>query len=638
MHGKVGVLFRSVRVYRLVALVVTGASLAIASPSYAWQDEEPVVAMTGDHPRVVVEPDGTTDLFYPDRDRGTIEMSKRPGQALGAPHAITDDHHFPIEAAIDAHGTTHLLVQDRSPSWGNNYGLAVMSRPAGGDWTEPDPIPDSAPAWAYLAVNRDGDVGVLLRRFDKEQHSENYYAAFRPRGEHFGPPLYMGPVPNDYRNETVALTSDGALILLYEVLKQPEGWPQQVYAISRTADEPAAPAQLLSNGDNHGYAPQLATDDHGRAVALWTEDLSVWEVPDWGPIRAFMATRPAGGPWGERTAVPTMNAWVNRVAMAPDGRITIAGLNHEVDILSAPFGEPLKAEKHADVQYASPDILLASSPGGRTLFNWSPSDTRALAMVGDADGSQGPMRDVLPGCGEFGGYGHRVGAVNDSGDGAIVFRRRNGDQWYVATHDADDPAPAHECIDHPPFYGRDMEPPLQPWTPPVPHPAPWGPDVHGPDTPPPPTPPDGPPPGGDPPHGPPGQPPVGPPPIDQYLPHPPPIGQYLPRPLQLRRGSARVTKDGKTVLARVVASCAPACSVQVKPTLNLGRGWRLSGQAKRARLRANGGPVTIKWKLPAAARRMVRQRRSAARLLISAVASDAAGKRTKRTIALRLSR
>ena len=624
------------RAYRLVALVVAGAGLAFASPSYAWQDEEPVVAMPGDHPRVVVEPDGTIDLFYPDHDRGTIERSKRPGQPLGAPQAITDEHHFPMQAAIDAHGTIHLLVQDRSPSWGNNYGLAVMSRPAGGDWTEPDPIPDSAPAWAYLAVNRDGDVGVLIRRFDQADHSENYYAAFRPRGEHFGAPLPMGPVPDDYWNETVALTSDGTLILLYEIRTAPRDWPQQVYALSRTATEPAAPPQLLSSPDQRGYSPRLATDDHGRAVAVWTEDQRGWEVPDWGSIRAYMATRPAGGPWGERTLVPTMNAWVNRVAMAPDGRITIAALNHEVDILSAPFGEPLKAEKHADVEYASPEIMLASSPGGRTLFNWSPGDQRALAMIGDADGHQGPMRDVLPGCGEFGGYGYRVGAVNDSGDGAIVFRRRNGDQWYLAVNDADDPAPTHECIDHPPFYGRDMEPPAQPWTPPVPHPAPWGPDEHGPfptssDQPPPPvppweTPPAEPPPGGPPPGG-----------------NPPPIGQYLAAtpsaaPLQLRRGSARVTKDGKTVLARVVAACSPACSLRVKPTLDLGRGWRLSGQAKRARLRANGGPVTIKWKLPAAARRMVRQRRARARLLVSAVASDSAGKRTKRTIALRLAR
>lgn len=631
MHGKVGVPSRSVRVYRLVALVVMGAGLAFASPSYAWQDEEPVVEMTGDSPRLVVKPDGTTDLFYPDRDRGTIEVTKRPGQPLGTPHAITDDHHFPMEAAIDAHGTTHMLVQDRSPEWGRNYGLAVISRPEGGDWSEPDPIPDSASAWGYLAVNRDGDVGVLVRRWDESEHAENYYAAFRPRGEHFGSPLPMGPVPDEYWNETVALTSDGTLILLYEIRNYPSGWPQQVYALSRTATEPAAPPQLQSSADNWGYSPRLATDDHGRAVAVWTEDMSTWQVPDWGPIRAFMATRPAGGPFGERQFVPTMNGWVNRVAMAPDGRITIAGLSHEVDILSAPFGEPLVAEKRADVQYASPDILLASSPGGRTLFNWSPSDTHALAMVGDADGSQGPMRDVLPGCGEFGGDGYRVGAINDSGDAALVFRHRNGSQWYLATHDSDDPPPARECIDHPPYYGRDMESPAKPWTPPVPHPAPWGPDEHQdwppPGGEPPPLPPDGPPPAGDPPPGPPGQPPVGP---------PPPIGQYLP--LRLSRGSAQVTSDGKTVLARVVASCSPACSLEVKPVLDLGRGWRLSGRAKRARLRSGGRKVTIRWKLPAGARRMVRQRRSAARLVLSAVAADASGQRTKRAIRLRLAR
>jgi hypothetical protein len=604
-----------VRAPRLI-LVLLGLLLATAPPAHGWQDAEPVTDVN--LPRLAMAPDGTATVFYGE-EGGTIARSKAPDDALGAPELIAADH-WPLQVAVDGHGTTYVLLQDRG------YKLAVIDRPAGGEWSAPDPLPTTHMSQGVLAVNRDGDVGVLVRSASK------YYAAFRPRGESFGPLLEMGAVPAQWDGETAALTSERELVAVYSTHKRPEGWPRRVYAISRSASEPAGPPQLLSGENNWGYSPHLAVDDQGRAVATWTEELGTWEVPDWGKHRAYIAAREPGEPFEERQLVPTMNGWVSRVAMGPDGRVTIAALGRELDILSAPFGDPLRAEKHADMQYWSPEIVLASSPGGRTLFNWSPTDTRALAMVGDADGVQGPMRDVLPGCGEFAGWPYRVGAVNDAGHAAIVFRRHTGAQWYLATHDPSDPAPADECIDHPPFYGRDVAPPAEPWVPRESPPPPWDPSVHFPDGPPPPPPPIEPPSGPPGPAGPPGPPGPGgdPPPVDQYLP--------AATPLQLSRGSAKATSDGKTVVARVMAACPAACTLQVKPTLDLGRGWRLTGRAKRARLRRGSGPVTVRWKLPAEARRVMRQRRSRARLVISAVTTDGAGKRTKRTIALRLAR
>jgi hypothetical protein len=595
-------------VHRLVALMMTGAALAIGSPAYAWQDEEPVTDASPP-PQLIVEPDGTATLLWGEANRGTIAASKKPGQRLGTPEPIGGTF-TPVASAIDSHGTIHVLVNIFPPtSSGVNSRLGLVSRPAAGDWSAPEAIPETDNAAGWLAVNRDGDVGVLIRRRDEPGRSGNYYAAFQPRGGEVGQPLYIAPVPDDLRHETAALTSDGTLIGLYEIKSLPSGWPQQVYAISRTATEPAEAPQLLSSPKQWGYSPKLAVDDRGRAVAVWTEDQRGWEVPDWGDTRAYMATRLRGGPFGERTVVPTMNGWVNRVAMGPDGRITIAALGNEVDILSAPFGEPLTAEKHANVQYMSPVITLASSPGGRTVFSWSPDDEHALAMVGDADGHQGPMRDVLRSCGDIPGYTHRVGAVNDNGYAAIIYRERTSAQLSLVTHNPADPAPANECIDHPPFYGRDMEPPAKPWTPPVPPPSPWSGDHPVPIPPEQETPP-GSPPVELPASGDPRPPAADPGPIGQFLPPSPPASAP---PLRPTRGSARMGPDGKTVVARVVVSCPATCSLQVKPTLDLGRGWRLSGRVKRARLPRGGGPVTIKWKLPTAARRMVRQRRSAAR-------------------------
>jgi hypothetical protein len=604
------------------AVALVGVLLAAAPPAQAqrsWRDAEPVGGSSA--PDLVMSPDGTATVFYGDENRGTLAVSKAPGEPLGGPQAIAPNM-WPLHAAIDARGTTHVLVQDR------NWGLAVIDRPSGGQWSPPDPLPTRNASNGELAVNRDGDVAVLVRTGDGPDWKLKYYGAFRPRGEHFGELLPMGPVPEKWHGDTAALTSEGELIALYETGDSTTSLPRQVYAMSRTATEPAQPPQLLSSPEQSGYAPYLAVDDHGRAAAVWTEDPRTWEVPDWGPVRAYMALRQPGAPFGARTMVPTMNGWVSRLVMGPDGRITIASLYREVDILTAPFGEPLKAEKRADVSYGSPAISLAASPGGRTLFNWSATERHALAMAGDTDGRQERILDVRPGCEEVTGGAYRKAVVNDAGQAAILFR--TGATYYLATDGAAERPPATECVPDPAVYGHDMKPALKPWVPPVQPPSPWEPEDHGPF----PTPPDQTPPGGSPPDTRPAGDPVPPPPP---VGDPPPIGPSLSLPpLQLRRGNARVTSDGTKVLARVVASCPTACSLQVKPTLELGRGWRLTGRAKRARLRSGGGPVTIHWKLPAGARRTVRQRRSVARLRIRVVA-NAGGTRSRRSLVLRIS-
>ncbi len=207
------------------------------------------------------------------------------------------------QVAVDAAGNAIAV-------WGAwvepGYSIQTASRPAGGEWSEPEPLGGLVflGARPHLAMNADGDAVVTWSGFDG---GEVVIAAVRTAGGEWSEPETISAEMEEGTFSQVGIDAEGDAIAVWQQINPGEN-------VVRAATRPAGgewsePEDLSAAGDN-ATAPRIAVDPAGDAVA-------VWSVVG-GDVGVLAKTRPADGDWSEQEDVSAEGEVVGEPEVAID--------------------------------------------------------------------------------------------------------------------------------------------------------------------------------------------------------------------------------------------------------------------------------------------------------------------------------
>jgi hypothetical protein len=164
-----------------------------------------------------------------------------------------------------------------------------------------------------------------------------------------------------------------------------------VHAVHRSEGGETSAVQTI--GPAGAQLDHLAMDTHGRAILTWQ--------PSTGNAtygRPRMSVRAPGGDF-TRSRFPGTGPidFNHAVGIAGDGVVTLAYANRsDVRVYSGSFGGPLHRVRSVAARDGT-GIVIATSPGGRTLLAWAEYPyTVTTQRVGD--GGFGPVEDLSPAC------------------------------------------------------------------------------------------------------------------------------------------------------------------------------------------------------------------------------------------------
>jgi hypothetical protein len=219
-----------------------------------------------------------------------VEALERPaGGEWSGPVVLSDpDEEEPTttQVAVDAAGNAVAVWG----AWVNpGYAIQTASRPAGGAWSEPEPL-DESPflgARPQLAMNAAGDAVATWQGFDA---NEVVVAASLPAGGEWSEPEEISDEMAGFSQ--VGIDAEGNATAVWQLADPGEN-------VIRTASRPAAgdwsePEDLSAAGDN-ATAPRIAVDGAGNAVAVWSVTS--------GDVGVHARRRPAGGVWSAQKDV-----------------------------------------------------------------------------------------------------------------------------------------------------------------------------------------------------------------------------------------------------------------------------------------------------------------------------------------------
>ena len=404
---------------------------------------------------------------------------------IGANRLVTDDRGGALVAWADRSGDIHAAF--RAPGIG---------------WT-PDVVLGASPSWPEVAISANGTGAVTWIR--ETSDSTTLELAMRSRTGTWTPTVTLAAgVPHQSLN-SLAVTDDGDVYALWSA---PGG---KLLFGGRAADGSPITRETL---DDYSAGAQLAVDDDGGAVALWTQAIDE-------PV--LVAERPRGGSFGAAQAPPGSTGERGALAVDGSGRKTVVTLGDHLDVSSAPFGEPLRHVISFRAYRSGATPAVASSRDGETLVAWRLDEEGHWATAWrSGDGAFGPIEDLAPYCEQRADFVDL--AVNDSGRAAaqLFFE---GERW-LSTGTPPQGAPRQRCA-WAGFYGT-VEPAAPgeeapPATPPVVAP---------------------------------------PPPIAT-----PPLPQAAPRRGAPRIRWLRLRRSGRRLVARVRITCPARCRIRGSLTL-----------------------------------------------------------------------
>jgi hypothetical protein len=281
-----------------------GSAHAISDPGEDARSPRVAVGQNGEAVAVWVGSDGS---------HRRVQAAFRPkGGSFGPSQTISDPGQQasePAEVAVDRHGGAVAVWQSSDgriqaafrPKGGGFGGAQTLSDPGGGAFG------------ARIAMDKDGDAVAVWQRFDGS--NGRIQAAFRPRGGTFGPAETISAAGRTAIEPDVAMDDAGNAIAVWERHSDEGGLRAQ--ATFRPRGGNFGPAQTLSEPGNNVFIQdpvRVAMNKHGDAIAVF---MSV-ATPNNNVQAAF---RPAGGSFGPAQTLsnPGQNSFAPEVAIDDDG-------------------------------------------------------------------------------------------------------------------------------------------------------------------------------------------------------------------------------------------------------------------------------------------------------------------------------
>jgi hypothetical protein len=373
-----------------------------AAPDRAHRADLPVAPV-----RPTVAPDGTAYAAAQDGDTdgddGTGAVLLRafpPGGAASAPVVVAPaERHlmsWPL-VAVDRDGTTVVAWQVTADDDDYHPVVHWAIRPAGGAF---GPV-QSTTRWAtdpQLATDAAGDM-VLAWREDWTSDAADapfdtrVRAIRRPAGGAFGPVQTLStPLPRDVSVPSLAIADGGRVALAWVEYPKanPIGEPDADLRVSvgtvAGGFGPVVDLASVKASQTFSYAPAIAVNAAGQAVATWTLTTYGPPSPQNPPAVQQAARRSADGVWEAPTTFPPRSYQDSLAALGPDGTAILVwnGYDH-TNVSVAPPGAPFPAP----MALASGEIgaSLAMDGDGDALLAWADDD---VVHWMDYDGDPAP--------------------------------------------------------------------------------------------------------------------------------------------------------------------------------------------------------------------------------------------------------
>jgi hypothetical protein len=253
-----------------------------------WQtpvDLSPVEAPGSLHPSLAVDAQGDAMVTWNRGEGpggGPVQEAVRPaGGAWQAPVDVTQGSEWGnfSQVAFGKQGDALAVWQ--------GDGLQSAFRPAGGPWQPPSIVGSGLVAGSDFAVDGRGDAVAVWDSWTEGFLSHRVVqAAYRPAGGEWRTPVDLSEEPHgeDWRWEPyepqVAIDEQGDAVVVWT---RGEGETQSAFKSSGGAWQ--APVDISSPGTSDGDA-QVAFDGLGDAVAVWGDGVTIQS-----------ALKPAGGSW-----------------------------------------------------------------------------------------------------------------------------------------------------------------------------------------------------------------------------------------------------------------------------------------------------------------------------------------------------
>jgi hypothetical protein len=265
-------------------------------------------------PQVAIDPGGNVVAAW-SRFNGANEIiqaaSKPAGGAWGAP----DDLSLPgqnadePDVALDQAGNA-LVVWQRSN--GANSIVQVRNRPAGGTWGAVISLSMAGEDafGAEVAVNATGDAVAAWQRFEGSDTIAQ--AVTMPAGAEWGSLTSLSVVGADAYVSGTAVDPAGNVVVLWW---RSNGTHQVIQAASKPAGGAWLAPTTLSLPGQTAYAPHVAFDQAGNAIAVWQRE------NDGTNFTIQSASKPVGGSWGAPVdlSLPGQDASGAQLALSPRG-------------------------------------------------------------------------------------------------------------------------------------------------------------------------------------------------------------------------------------------------------------------------------------------------------------------------------
>lgn len=422
----------------LLVLVVGMLSSTVGSASAAdWLEPADISAsneVVDGRPQVAVDAAGNAVAIWERHVGGEeiVEASERPdGGEWSEPEVLSlpGEEGEQSQVAIDAAG--NAIAVWVTGDGGGDFVVRSAVRPPGGAWAQPGDVSDSisAAGWPMLAIDAVSEAVAVWTAFDNGDVLVQ--GAVRSADGEWSEPDDLSPAGQDVtplEAPGVAIDAAGDAIAVWKL----ESSNDIVQAAVRPASQEnwAAPDDLSGAGQDAGE-PDVAIDEAGEAVAVWTR------LDGTNAIQA--AVRPASGDWADPDDLSdaSQNAGEPDVAMDEAGEAVAVWTrsNGTNDIIQG-------AVRPADGDWADPDDLSASGRNGTSpvvamnvavgaVAMWDRSDGADLRVQGTVrpPGGEWPKPDTLSAAGEDAGFAEV--ALDAAGNAIAVFGRSGDDGPFV---------------------------------------------------------------------------------------------------------------------------------------------------------------------------------------------------------------
>ena len=284
-----------------------------------------------------------------------------------SPAGVTGSH--PLIAA-DAAGNIVAIWRELD---GDTSAIRAAVRPANGDWTSKRiSVPSLSTESPGLAMDRLGNAVAIWQR--STGHDSVVQAAIRPAGGDWSAAEDLSPPDELAFNGNVAVEAGHVRALWLAVQKG----HRVLVSAARTIDGAWTPSEAVSEPVGNPGAPVVALDKEGGAVAAWLGSEGGFRV-------IAVATQPFGGKWSppEVLSGPGRNASRPQLVMDPEGNAIVGWIRSNGDwavaqVASRPaggsWGEPTNLSNRSG---NASGLDLAITTGGHAIAAWKQGSQRA---------------------------------------------------------------------------------------------------------------------------------------------------------------------------------------------------------------------------------------------------------------------